>query len=88
MLSSIAQVYGDRGMAVILSGMGRDGLEGGAVLTDSGGEVVAQDAASSVVWGMPGAVAKAGIARTVMPPADLARHVAGRAAGTERSAWR
>ena len=72
----------------ILSGMGRDGIEGAADLVTAGGEVIAQDAASSVVWGMPGVVAKAGIARTVLPPDELARYVAGRALRPDRSAWR
>lgn len=88
MLHSVAQVFGEKGIGVILSGMGRDGIEGGTVLAQAGGEVVAQDAASSVVWGMPGVVAKAGVARIVLPPAELARYVAGRAMTPERVAWR
>ncbi|NIJ08890.1 two-component system chemotaxis response regulator CheB [Sphingomonas vulcanisoli] len=88
MLESVSEVYGEKGLAVILSGMGRDGVIGGRTLADSGGEVVAQDAASSVVWGMPGAVAKAGIAQIVLPPADLARHVEGRVLAKEQTPWR
>ncbi|WP_254601873.1 chemotaxis-specific protein-glutamate methyltransferase CheB [Sphingomonas bacterium] len=88
MLASVAEMFGDRGMGVILSGMGRDGLEGATRLTEAGGEVVAQDAMSSVVWGMPGAVAKAGIARAILPPAALADHVAAQAMRPERSAWK
>lgn len=76
MLESVAAVYGSRALAVILSGMGRDGCDGARMIGKAGGSVVAQDKASSVVWGMPGAVASAGLADAVMPPADLGRLVA------------
>jgi len=76
MLASIARVYGPTGMAVILSGMGKDGLIGAGELNEAGGTVLAQDEATSVVWGMPGAVTNAGLARAVLPPDQLALRIA------------
>ncbi len=78
MLASIADVYGPRMLAIILSGMGRDGAEGARHVHDLGGCVVAQDQASSVVWGMPGAVAASGVADAVLPPDAIGRLVATR----------
>nr|WP_298673716.1 chemotaxis protein CheB [uncultured Sphingomonas sp.] len=76
MLSSLAQVYGPRMLAIILSGMGRDGLEGAIAVRRAGGTVVVQDEASSVVWGMPGAVAGAGYADAVMAPDAIGELIA------------
>lgn len=73
MFSSVASVYGAAAVGVVLSGMGRDGSAGARVLADIGGDVFAQDVESSVVWGMPGSVAKAGLASAVLPPAEIAR---------------
>jgi two-component system chemotaxis response regulator CheB len=78
MLASIAAVYGSRGLGVVLSGMGRDGAEGARALREAGGAVLAQDEASSVVWGMPGAVAAAGLADALLPPAAIGRLLAER----------
>ena len=72
MLASIGKVYGASAVGVVLSGMGRDGLVGAAELVQSGGTVLAQDEASSVVWGMPGAVTNARLAQAVLPPEELA----------------
>jgi two-component system chemotaxis response regulator CheB len=59
--------------------MGRDGLEGAMALIGAGGSVIVQDEASSAVWGMPRAVADAGLACAVLSPAKIARRVAKRA---------
>jgi hypothetical protein len=64
---NVASAYGDRVLAVVLTGMGRDGEKGAKAIRDAGGEVVAQDEATSVVWGMPGAVTTAGQADKVLP---------------------
>lgn len=69
---SAAAVYGRGTLAVVLTGMGQDGLRGGREIREAGGTVLAQDEASSVVWGMPGAVVKAGIAEAVRPLEELA----------------
>lgn len=71
MLRSLIPVYGNRTLAVILTGMGSDGAKGCADIIDAGGQVIAQDEASSVVWGMPGAVATAGLCRAVLPPEQI-----------------
>jgi two-component system, chemotaxis family, protein-glutamate methylesterase/glutaminase len=62
---SVAEVYGGGVVAVILTGMGQDGLQGVEVLKSKGAYVIAQDQGSSVVWGMPGAVVEAGLADSV-----------------------
>lgn len=67
MLRSLAEVYGKEVLVVILTGMGSDGQKGAQIIADKGGVVIAQDEASSVVWGMPGAAAKAGICTEVLP---------------------
>ncbi len=67
MLRSLVAVYGGRVLALILTGMGHDGLEGGKRVVEAGGTLVAQDEATSVVWGMPGAVAMAGLCSAVLP---------------------
>lgn len=73
MFASLAAAFGPLGVGIVLSGMGRDGLIGAARIAKAGGHVIAQDARSSVIWGMPGAVAGAGLASAVLPP----RHIAG-----------
>jgi two-component system chemotaxis response regulator CheB len=64
---SAAAVYGSGVLAVVLTGMGSDGMLGCRMVRDLGGSVLAQDEASSTVWGMPGAVARAGLAHKVLP---------------------
>ena len=75
MLRSMAQVWGRRVLVVILTGMGQDGLRGGQAVVEAGGTVIAQDEATSVVWGMPGAVATAGICSAVLPLSEIPQHV-------------
>jgi two-component system chemotaxis response regulator CheB len=77
---SVAAAYGSRSLAAVMTGMGHDGLLGAQEIAGSGGFVLAQDEASSVVWGMPGAVARAGLADRVLPLSDLAAEIARRAA--------
>ena len=64
---SVAAVYGSGVLALVLTGMGSDGLIGCRAIREHGGSVLAQDEASSTVWGMPGAVANAGLAHSVLP---------------------
>ena len=72
MLRSLAQVYGSRVLALILTGMGSDGVKGCETVAKAGGMIVAQDAATSVVWGMPGAAANAGLCSEVLPLKEIA----------------
>jgi two-component system chemotaxis response regulator CheB len=67
LLRSVAQTFGPHCLAVILTGMGQDGLRGCEAIREAGGQVLAQDEATSVVWGMPGYVARAGLADRVLP---------------------
>ena len=78
MLASVGAVYGAAGLGVVLTGMGRDGVEGAGELVRHGGSILAQDSASCAVWGMPRAVLEAGLAYAVMPPDKLARRIASR----------
>ena len=81
MLHSVAESFGDGAIGVMLSGMGRDGLIGSRRLVESGGAMLAQDQHSAAIWGMPRAVAEAGLASAVLPPRELARRIAQRAEG-------
>ncbi|WP_368744949.1 chemotaxis protein CheB, partial [Desertibaculum subflavum] len=71
MLRSLSEAYGGQLLAVMLTGMGQDGLKGSKALIEAGGTLIAQDEATSVVWGMPGAVATAGLCAAVLPLADV-----------------
>jgi two-component system chemotaxis response regulator CheB len=64
---SVAEVYGPHALAIVMTGMGQDGLRGCEQIQAAGGHVFAQDEPSSVVWGMPGAVARAGLADQILP---------------------
>ena len=85
MLMSMAEMYGRSALAVIFSGMGRDGLIGSGEVAARGGVVLAQDEETSAVWGMPRAVAEAGLASAIAPPAHLADKVAAR---VREASWR
>jgi two-component system chemotaxis response regulator CheB len=75
LLRSVAQAFGANSLAVILTGMGQDGLRGCEAVREAGGQVLAQDEATSVVWGMPGYVVRAGLADRVLPLGDLADEI-------------
>lgn len=78
MLASAGRLLGSEALGIVFTGMGRDGLEGAMALVGAGGSVFVQDEESSAVWGMPKAIADAGIASAVMGPARLARQVVSR----------
>ncbi|WP_324807786.1 chemotaxis-specific protein-glutamate methyltransferase CheB [Sphingomonas sp. LY29] len=78
MFASAGNVFGKGALGVVLTGMGRDGVEGALHLVNAGGAVIAQDQASCAVWGMPRAVTEAGLACAVLPPDKIARRIAGR----------
>jgi two-component system chemotaxis response regulator CheB len=75
MVRSLVEIYGSALLTVILTGMGHDGLAACQHSVDQGGAVIAQDEASSVVWGMPGAVATAGVCAAVTPLDKIAQTV-------------
>ncbi len=75
MIESLAARYGSGLLVVVLTGMGSDGLAGCRTAAAAGARIVAQDEASSMVWGMPGAVAKAGLADVLLPLGDVAAHI-------------
>jgi two-component system chemotaxis response regulator CheB len=80
LLRSVAASHGASALAVVLTGMGSDGRDGCASVRAAGGAVLVQDRATSVVWGMPGLVAEAGLADAELPPAALAVEIARRTA--------
>jgi two-component system, chemotaxis family, protein-glutamate methylesterase/glutaminase len=75
MIRALVEIYGGHLLLVVLTGMGHDGLAGATLLSQAGGAVVAQDKETSVVWGMPKAVAEAGIASAVLPLCDIAAYI-------------
>ncbi len=72
---SVATVFRERALAVVLTGMGQDGLKGCEMLRKQGARVYVQDEASSVVWGMPGFVARAGLADKILPLDQIASEI-------------
>jgi two-component system chemotaxis response regulator CheB len=78
---SAVTAYDGAVLAVVLTGMGSDGRNGAAEIRSGGGTVIVQDQATSVVWGMPGAIAQAGLADEILPldriPEAILRHLAG-----------
>jgi len=75
MFSSIARIFGPSSLAMVLTGMGQDGLAGAREIVDAGGTLIAQDESTSVVWGMPGAVATRGLCSAVLPLESIAAHL-------------
>ncbi|MEQ8357345.1 MAG: chemotaxis response regulator protein-glutamate methylesterase [Kiloniellaceae bacterium] len=75
MLRSLAKIYGAGLLTIILTGMGSDGRLGAMEVVEAGGTVVAQDEATSVVWGMPGAVATSGLCSAVLPVQEIGPNV-------------
>ena len=75
LFSSVAKTFGRDCLAVILTGMGQDGLRGCRAIHEAGGQIVAQDETTSVVWGMPGYVARAGLADRVLPLNGIAAEI-------------
>lgn len=86
MFAAAAAAYGVGALGIVLSGMGEDGLAGAHAIVAGGGTVLVQDRASSAVWGMPGAVVRAGLAAQVLSPVSLAGEVIRCLDGGEASA--
>jgi two-component system chemotaxis response regulator CheB len=84
MFHSVGEIYAKAGLGVVLSGMGRDGLAGSVSLVERGGAIFVQNRETCAVWGMPRAVAEAGLASAMLAPAELAGHVGAR---TKASVW-
>ena len=72
---SAAQIFGNNVIGVILTGMGKDGFEGAKKIKENGGKVIVQDEATSVVWGMPGSVARAGLADAILPLTNISQEL-------------
>ena len=85
---SVARVYGSHALAVVMTGMGQDGLRGCESIQAAGGQVLAQDEPTSVVWGMPGFVARAGLADQVVPLSGLGDEILERVYRHRPIQWR
>ena len=72
LFASGAEVWGSSSLALVMTGMGSDGLRGAEEVVAAGGSVIAQDEATSVIWGMPGSVAEAGLCSAVLPLDQIA----------------
>ena len=72
LFSSAAEVWGGQSLALIMTGMGSDGMRGAGDIVAAGGSVIAQDEATSVIWGMPGSAAEAGLCSAVLPLDQIA----------------
>jgi len=75
MFRSVSKLYGKHVLSVMLTGMGADGLGGTRDVVDGGGTMIAQDEETSVVWGMPGAVAQAGLCAQILPLSGIASEI-------------
>ncbi len=76
LFASVADVYGQDALAIVLSGMGNDGVAGARRLSERSATILAQDPESSVVWGMPGAVARENLASAILSPSELSETLA------------
>lgn len=81
LFQSVAEATNGNALGVILTGMGHDGREGARALRAAGGTIVAQDEATSIVWGMPGAIAEAGLADQILPLSEIGSDIVRRAKG-------
>jgi two-component system chemotaxis response regulator CheB len=86
LMRSAVAVYGAGVLGIVLTGMGQDGLRGTEAVIANGGRVIVQDERTSVVWGMPGYVAKAGLAEAVLPLDEIAPEIARRVAAASLAA--
>jgi len=75
MFAGIADCFGAGALGIVLTGIGRDGTAGAAKIAEAGGALIAQDAQSSIIWGMPGSVTRAGLASANLPPQDMAGYI-------------
>ena len=82
---SVAALYGRAALGVMLTGMGQDGVEGCRKIRQSGGQIIVQDEATSVVWGMPGLVWKAGLADGAYPIESIAAELEARVIAVRRN---
>lgn len=76
MFASIADCFGAAALGVVLTGMGRDGTLGAQEIAQVGGTILVQNEATSAVWGMPGSIARAGLASAILHPLDIAGRIA------------
>tara|TARA_R110002073_G_scaffold18736_3_gene68988 strand:- start:2774 stop:3940 length:1167 start_codon:yes stop_codon:yes gene_type:complete len=81
LFASVAEATGGNALGVILTGMGHDGRDGVRALRGAGGTIIVQDEASSIVWGMPGAVAEAGLADQILPLSEIGSDIVRRSKG-------
>jgi len=75
-LQAVAPIWRERLLCVVLTGMGHDGREGARMVRQHGGTVIAQDRATSTIWGMPGSVVEAGLADAILPLDQIGRAIA------------
>jgi two-component system chemotaxis response regulator CheB len=79
-----AGIFGASALATVLTGMGSDGTQGARHLIKAGATVIAQDEATSIVWGMPGSIVKAGLAQEILPLESIGRSLTGLITGSSK----